>query len=50
MRKICEYCKNKGNQFCKQCNWIHTRYPTEYLGEKFTNKELKGMDEIIKED
>jgi hypothetical protein len=49
MRVICGYCGNIDKPICKKCNWIDTRYPTEYQGRKFDNKALKLLQEPVQE-
>jgi len=41
MRVICGYCSNCGKGICKECTWLHTRYPSHYEGKKFNNQALK---------
>lgn len=46
-RVICGYCANAGKPVCKKCNWINTRYPTEYKGKKFPNGALKLLQNPV---
>lgn len=46
MRKICEFCRNKGNDgVCNCCTWLWGVYPTNYEGERFSMDRLKELQE-----
>jgi hypothetical protein len=47
MRIICGYCANINKPICKECTWIHTRYPSNYAGRKLNNKALKLASEPL---